>query len=325
MIRKGIEAKVASGGAVKSAIFGAAMTLKRWKVPVLAGVAEVILAKVKEAVGGRLRLALSGGSAMAIETQDFLSVALAPVLQGYGLTESCGMCAILPPEKMQYGVAGVPAPAVEIKLLDVPDAGYFSSNDPPQGEIALRGPAVIKGYYKRPDLNADESVFTKDGWFRTGDVGQWNADGTLSIVDRIKNLVKLQNGEYVALERLESVYKSCPLVQTLCVSADAHAAQPLAVICPFEVNLRRALGPAVDASVSFAEICEMRQAREVVLRECHAAARRAGLRNVELLEAVVLTADEWTPETGLVTAAQKIQRKKIASRYEAEIKAVLKQ
>lgn len=263
---------------------------------------------------------------MSTETQDFLSTALAPVLQGYGLTESCGMCAILPLEKFQYGPAGVPAPAVEIKLIDVEEAGYHANADTPQGEILLRGPAVIKGYYKRPDLNSDESVFTKDGWFRTGDVGQWNADGTLSIIDRIKNLIKLQSGEYIALERLESVYKSCPLVQTLCVSADAYASQPLAVVCPLEINLRRALAgnPSVSAQTSFAELCELPEARELVLKETHTVGKRAGLRTMELLEAVVLTADEWTPESGLVTAAQKIQRKKIATKYEAEIKAALK-
>lgn len=111
------------------------------------------------------------------------------------MTESCGVCAILPPELLQYGSVGLPVPSVEIKLLDVPDAGYLSSNNPPQGEVCIRGPSVTKGYYKRPDLNDDETIFTKGGWLRTGDVGQWNGDGTLSLIDRVKNLVKLQHGE----------------------------------------------------------------------------------------------------------------------------------
>lgn len=100
------------------------------------------------------------------------------------MTESCGMCAILPPEFMQYGSVGLPVPSVEIKLLDVPEAGYLSTNNPPQGEVLIRGPSVIKGYYKRDDLNNDPSIFAGDGWLRTGDVGQWNADGTLNIIDR---------------------------------------------------------------------------------------------------------------------------------------------
>lgn len=106
------------------------------------------------------------------------------MLSGYGMTESSAMCAILPPELMQYGSVGLPSPAVEIKLRDVPDAGYLSTNRLPQGEVCIRGPAVTKGYYRRPDLNEDESIFTRDGWFRTGDVGQWNADGTLTLIDR---------------------------------------------------------------------------------------------------------------------------------------------
>lgn len=137
------------------------------------------------------------------------------------MTESCGMCAILPPEIMRYSSVGLPVPSVEIKLLDVKDAGYLSTNNPPQGEVCIRGPSVTKGYYKRPDLNNDETIFTKDGWMRTGDVGQWNDDGTLSLVDRcvvfhcqfffrfssvyfdilrVKNLIKLQGGEVCVLK-----------------------------------------------------------------------------------------------------------------------------
>ena len=100
------------------------------------------------------------------------------------MTESCGMCSILPPELMRYHSVGLPVPSIDIKLRDVPEAGYFSTNNPPQGEVCIRGPSVVNGYYKRPDLNSDETIFTKDGWLRTGDVGQWNADGTLSIIDR---------------------------------------------------------------------------------------------------------------------------------------------
>lgn len=100
------------------------------------------------------------------------------------MTESCGMCTLLPPELQQTGSVGLPVPSIEIKFIDVPEAGYSSQNNPPTGEICIRGPSVTKGYFKRPDLNEDESVFTKDGWFRTGDVGQWNEDGTLSLIDR---------------------------------------------------------------------------------------------------------------------------------------------
>lgn len=111
------------------------------------------------------------------------------------MTESCGMCAVMPPEAFRYDSVGLPMPSVEIKLLDVEDAGYSSKHSPPTGEVCIRGPSVTKGYYKRDDLNNDPSIFTADGWLRTGDVGRWNEDGTLSLIDRIKNLVKLSGGE----------------------------------------------------------------------------------------------------------------------------------
>lgn len=326
-IRKGIIAKVNASGALKKNLFHGAFALKKAKVPILSHVADaVVFSGVRAATGGRLRLALSGGAALSKETQEFLSVALVTVLQGYGMTESCAMCAILPPELMQYGSVGLPVPSVEIKLLDVPEAGYKSSNNPPQGEVCIRGPAVTKGYYKRPDLNDDEKIFTKDGWLRTGDVGQWNADGTLSLIDRIKNLVKLQSGEYIALEQLESVYKSCNLVANLCVYASAEAKQPIAIIIPHELNLRHALEGAklngVDSTAPLADLCANKAVQQLILKETNAVGKKNGFKHMETLEAVILTADEWMPESGLVTAAQKVQRTKVAKHFEREIKDI---
>lgn len=325
-IRKGIVSKVNASGSLKKTIFNGAMAAKKADIPGLSQLADAaVLNTIKQATGGRLRLALSGGAALSKETQEFLSVALVTMLQGYGMTESCGMCAILPPELMQYRSVGLPVPSAEIKLLDVPEAGYKSTNNPPQGEVCIRGPSVTKGYYKRDDLNNDESIFTKDGWLRTGDVGQWNADGTISLIDRIKNLIKLQGGEYIALEQLESTYKSCYLVSNICVYADAEAKQPMGIIIPHEVNLRHALEDKsipVDASAQLSDLCTNKAVQDFVLKECNAIGKKNSFRPMEILEAVVLTADEWTPESGLVTAAQKVQRSKVAKKFEKEIKAV---
>ncbi|KAG6824524.1 hypothetical protein H0H92_006597 [Tricholoma furcatifolium] len=326
-IRKGILAKIHSGSSVKQTVFHGAFSAKKANIPVLAQIADsVVLSSVRAATGGRLRVALSGGAAISKETQEFLTVALVTVLQGYGMTESCGMCAILPPELMRFESVGVPVPSIEVKLRDVPEAGYLSTNNPPQGEVCIRGPSVTKGYFKRPDLNEDESVFTKDGWMRTGDVGQWNPDGTLSLIDRIKNLIKLQSGEYIALERLESTYKACNLVGNICVHASQDAKQPLAIIIPHEAHLRHAIQTntngtkGIDASANLGDLCEDERVKALVLKECNAIGKKNGFKPQELLQAVILTPDEWTPESGLVTAAQKIQRAKIAKTFEVGIK-----
>lgn len=185
MIRKGIVSKLNSAGKVKKAVFNGALAVKKAGIPGMAAVIDqTVLSAVKAATGGRLRIAMSGGAALSQETQEFLHLALVTMLQGYGMTESCGMCAVDPPEYFHYGSVGLIMPSVEIKLKDVPEAGYFSKNTPPEGEVLIRGNSVIKEYYKRPDLNNDENIFTKDGWLRTGDVGRFNEDGTLSLVDR---------------------------------------------------------------------------------------------------------------------------------------------
>ncbi|KAF9474969.1 long-chain-fatty-acid-CoA-ligase [Pholiota conissans] len=325
-IRKGILAKVHSGGTIKKNIFNGAMAAKKKNLPVFSQLADsVVLSGVRAATGGRLRIALSGGAAISRETQEFLTTALVTVLQGYGMTESCGMCAILPPELMRYGSVGLPVPSIEVKLRDIVEAGYLSTNDPQQGEVCIRGPSVVKGYYKRPDLNEDENIFTKDGWLRTGDVGQWNSDGTISLIDRVKNLIKLASGEYIALERLESIFKACNLVGNICVHASQDATQPMAIIIPHEAHLRQALeSKGLDATRTLAELCKDPAVQSLILKECNAVGKKNGFKPQELLQSVVLTPDEWTPESGLVTAAQKIQRAKIAKEFREQIKAVYK-
>jgi long-chain acyl-CoA synthetase len=110
------------------------------------------------------------------------------------------MCAIMTPDSFEYSSVGVPMACAEVKLVDVADAGYFANNKPSQGEIWLRGPSITKGYYNRD--KETEEAFTSDGWFKTGDIGEWQTSGTIKIIDRKKNLVKTLNGEYIALEKV---------------------------------------------------------------------------------------------------------------------------
>ncbi|TFK20131.1 acyl-CoA synthetase [Coprinopsis marcescibilis] len=328
-IRKGIVGKVEERGWLLQKIVDASLELKRWQVPVLGSLADsFILAKLRDATGGKVQWGITGGAAISKNTQEFLSLAVMPLMQAYGMTETCGMCALLPPEYQQYGVAGLPVPSVEIKFLDIPDMGYTSENDPPQGEICLRGPSLMKGYFKRPDLNEDPTVFTKDGWFRTGDIGQWNKDGTLSVIDRLKNLIKLQSGEYIALESLESVYKSCELITNLCIYASQDASQPIGIIVPHESNLRQAVRNSASAggkdlsaleSKSFQDLCHDVDVKKLVLKSCNDLGRKNKLKQAEMLKSVILSPEEWTPETGLVTAAQKVNRGAVSKRFRDEI------
>lgn len=104
-----------------------------------------------------------------------------------------------PMEWSDQALGDIPA-CIEIKLVDFPDAGYYAKNQPPQGEIWIRGGSVMDGYYENEEET--KNALTPDGWFQTGDIGEWSRNGHLKLIDRKKNLVKTLNGEYIALEKV---------------------------------------------------------------------------------------------------------------------------
>lgn len=310
IFRKGIQSKVDQGGVIKKTLFNVAMKAKNAaqekQLPGIIGLSDaLVFNRVKAATGGRLRTIFSGGGALSPVTQRFLSAALVQMIQGYGLTEGTAMACLLHPSWPTPGSVGGPVPGVEIKLVDRPDVGvgYYSTSDPPQGEVHLRGPAIFKGYF---NSEFDKDAFTKDGWLITGDIGQWNPDGTLTIIDRIKNHVKLAGGKHILLERLESVYKSCPLLANGCVVAHPSHLNPAMVAVAHPVYLPSfARKAGIDAGPGDLEmLCRNDVIVSLVLRELNNTAKKNGLKGSDLLEALVLTADEWTPESGMLTAAQ---------------------
>ncbi|KAL1916025.1 uncharacterized protein VTP21DRAFT_6029 [Calcarisporiella thermophila] len=322
-IRKGVLTQVHKGSQlVQMAFHGAywvkSRTMKTGVLSPVTGLMDaVVFSKLKQQTGGRLRLALSGGAPISRETQEFLTVALCPILQGYGMTESCGMCTIMSPETVAYSAVGAPVPCVEIKLVDVEEAGYKASGDPPRGEVWIRGASVCSGYYKNEELTRE--TITEDGWLKTGDIGEWKPNGYLSIIDRKKNLVKLSHGEYIALERLEAIYKSSVYVINLCVHADPELSRPVALVHPDERRIRDLAEAKGVQEKDFAKLCQ----HEAIIKEVHgsllAEGKKAKFRTPELLAAISLCSEEWTQENGMLTAAQKLRRKEIGQHYREEL------
>ncbi|KAG0344226.1 long-chain fatty acid-CoA ligase [Podila humilis] len=325
-IRKGVLAQVNQGSPLVQKIFHGALNAKSWcidrKLTALTGIFDtIVFNKVRQQTGGRLRYALSGGAPISEETQRFLTTALCPILQAYGMTESCGMCAILTPEAFNYNRVGSPVPCTEVKLVDVPEAGYFSTDSPlPRGEVCIRGPSITQGYFKNPEETGN--TLTEDNWLKTGDIGVWHDDGTLSIIDRKKNLVKLSHGEYIALEKLESVYKSTAYCNNICVYADAMQNKPIALIVASEPRVMELAKSKGISGKTFAELCHDKVIIKAVLDACLATAKRAGLKPAEFIQGVYLESEEWTAQDGLLTAAQKLKRKEINQAYAEQIKAV---
>ncbi|KAI9489899.1 hypothetical protein BDB00DRAFT_980427 [Zychaea mexicana] len=321
-IRKTVLAKIAERGPRIEKIFMGALTmkdyLKSYGLPT--GVLDkIVFKKVKEQLGGKLRYGLSGGAPLSVETQRFLSLSLAPIICGYGMTERCSMCAVMAPEQFALGEAGAPVPCTEVKLVDVPELNYFASNN--QGEILIRGPSVTSGYYKQEELTRE--ALTPDGWLMTGDIGQWNAAGTLSIIDRKKNLVKLSHGEYIALEKVESVYKSCPLIENLCVHADPLYPRPVALVVPLEHKLREFAAANGIENDDYSALCADTRLRKLVLGLLQEQAKNNNLKGAEVVQNVWICKDLWTSDMGLLTAAQKLKRKEITEAYSEKLKQMV--
>lgn len=303
-VKKGIMAKVGKMNIVTKNMFWGAMSAKSFMMSnagylPLAGlgtsiVDSVVFKKVAEATGGRLRICFSGGGPVAKDTQRFISMCIAPMISGYGLTETAAMGACTDPLAWTDEAVGEVAGAVEIKLVDFPDAGYYSTNKPPQGEVWIRGASVTSGYL---DLEKEtKESFTDDGWFKTGDIGQFDEAGQLKIIDRKKNLVKTLNGEYIALEKLESVYRSTTVVANICVYAAEDQNKPIAIVVPSEPALKQlAKENGVEGS-GLEDLCHKEKVNSAVLKEMQAQGKKAGLQGIEILDGVVLSDEEWTPQ-----------------------------
>lgn len=327
MVRKGIVTKIGQAPFVAQKMFWGALYMKgfmnSYHLPGKSILDAVVFKKIKQATGGRLKLTLNGGAPLAKETQHFLSMALCPCLSGYGLTETTATCTIMSPEQWTAGAVGAPLACLEIKLVDVPDAGYLHTNDPPQGEVWLRGDSITNGYFNRDKENKEAF---QDGWFLTGDIGQWDPNGLLTIIDRKKNLVKTRNGEYIAIEKLESQYRTCELAGNVCVYADPHQTKPICLVVVNESALKKfAQDKGIAGSHSDAEdMCKDKKIQSAVHNRLVEIGRAGGLKGIELVDAVVLIDTEFTPQNGLVTSAQKLNRKKIQETFKSQIEAAYK-
>lgn len=320
-VKKGIEGQVQGLNPLVRSAFWAGVAVKsflvRHRLPGPSLVDHVVFSRVSAMTGGRLRFIVNGASGISSPTLHFLSMTVAPMLNGYGLTETCGNGALGSPLQWTPGSDAIGAipPAVEIKLVDLPELNYSTAADPPQGEILVRGAPVFTAYFENPEETA--KAITPDGWFRTGDIGEFDARGHLAVIDRVKNLVKLQGGEYIALEKLEAIYRGSALVDQIAVHGDGGCSRPIALVVPKEKEVgKKAAALGVGEHAMFSDD----RVRTAVLRELQGLAKKEGLSPMETVAGVVLCEEQWTPDNGLVTATQKVNRKAIREKFGKEIK-----
>ncbi|KAL3423268.1 AMP-binding enzyme [Phlyctema vagabunda] len=297
-VKKGIVAQVNSGSAAVQKLFWGALQTKSMLLskglPGTGVLDAVVFKKVKMATGGRLRLTMNGGGPIAKDTQEFISLAIAPMINGYGMTETTAMGTLCDPMAWTSNAHGDIPSCIEIKFVDFPDAGYFATNDPPQGEVWIRGHSVLEEYYENPEESA--SAITPDGWFKTGDIGEWDKNGHLRIIDRKKNLVKTLNGEYIALEKLESVYRSATVVANICVYASASESKPIAIIVPAEPALKALAEEIGVEGHGLGDLVHNEKLQKAVLKQLQSVGSKANFAAMEIIDGVVLADEEWLPQ-----------------------------
>nr|XP_046171662.1 fatty acid CoA ligase Acsl3-like [Oncorhynchus gorbuscha] len=282
---------------------------------------NLVFKKVRSLLGGKTRVLLSGGAPLSAATQRFINVCFCcPVGQGYGLTETCGAGTISEMWDYSTGRVGGPLICSEIKLKDWVEGGYHITDMPaPRGEILIGGPNVTMGYYKNEAKNQDFFV-DENGqrWFSTGDIGEVHPDGCLKIIDRKKDLVKLQAGEYVSLGKVEAMLKNCPLIDNICAYANSDEMYVIGFVVPNQKHLLL-LAEQYLIRGSWEELCDNAAMEEVVLQVITEAALSAQLERFEIPRKIRLSPEPWTPETGLVTEAFKLKRQQLKSKYQDDI------
>uniref|UniRef100_A0A672S877 long-chain-fatty-acid--CoA ligase n=1 Tax=Sinocyclocheilus grahami TaxID=75366 RepID=A0A672S877_SINGR len=195
--------------------------------------------------------------------------------------------------------------------------GYTKHDNPhPRGEILIGGPNVTMGYSRSEGCNNEDFFADENGqrWFCTGDIGEMHPDGCLQIVDRKKDLVKLQAGEYVSLGKVESALKNCSLIDNICAYANSDQNYVISFIVPNQKNLT-ALANQKGIEGTWEEICNHPVMEREVLREIKEVATSIKLQRFEIPVMVHLSPEPWTPETGLVTDAFKLKRKELKNHY----------
>ena len=258
------------------------------KIPVVRG---IIRRKILAALGlDQCVFAAAGAAPMPPALMKWYIALGLPLAEGYGLTENCGASQITDPHQPRPGTVGKPYDGVQCRL------------DPASGEIQMTSPWVMLGYYKQPEQT--KATFTDDGWFKTGDKGEFDAEGNLRITGRVKDLFKTSKGKYVAPAPIEDRLVMHAALEA-CVVTGANLGQPLGMVM---------LNP--DAAEQAKDPAQRQQIEQSLIE--HLKAINATLDPHEQLECIVIAAEPWTVDNGFITPTFKVKRNRIEEVYSVQ-------
>ncbi|XP_078447599.1 long chain acyl-CoA synthetase 9, chloroplastic-like [Wolffia australiana] len=279
----------------------------------------LVFKKVRAILGGQIRFLLSGGAPLSGDTQRFINITLgAPIGQGYGLTETCAGGTFSEFDDSSVGRVGSPLPCSFIKLIDWPEGGYLTTDLPmPRGEIVIGGPNVTAGYFKNNEKTSEVYKVDERGmrWFYSGDIGQFHPDGCLEIIDRKKDIVKLQHGEYVSLGKVEAMLVASPYVDNIMVHANSFYSYCVSLVVPVHQALEEWAQKHGISYSDLSDLCQKEEAVQEVQASLREVAKKGRLEKFEIPSKIKLVPEPWTPESGLVTAALKLKREVIRKTF----------
>ena len=266
-------------------------------------VADLILfEKLRNAMGGRIRILVSGGAALSNEVSlAFLGAGL-PIVQGYGLTETSPVITAGQLHDIRVGTSGKPIHNVEVRIAA-------------DGEIETRGPHVMQGYWHRTEET--RAVISDDGWFKTGDIGSLDSEGFLTITDRKKELLKTSGGKYIAPQPIEQMIKGSRFVNQVVVIGNDRKFAAALIVPDWEQLEAYAKYKGIDGLNSRADFCH--SPRIIDLFERQIAARTQTLAQFERIKKIALLDHEFTAESGEMTPTLKVKRRVVDEKYRGVI------
>ncbi|CAG2113744.1 unnamed protein product, partial [Medioppia subpectinata] len=339
-IRRDIELNVSKRGQLFKSIFNYIIEYKvQWlrrgfRTPIID---RLICSGIRSQIGGRLEFMMVGGAPLNVDTHDFLRACLnIKLCQGYGSTELIASATSMDFDDLSTGGIGGPLFGVKIRLVDWDEGGYKVTDQPEsRGEAVVGGHNVALGYHGLDELTAEafETTLTatptaerRMRWFRTGDIVAVSADGLFRIIDRKKDFVKLQFGEYISLGKtiylVELELKNFRFVDNVCVYGDSYRSYLIAIVIPNQKamqSLAEQLLTGVESD-KLIDLCRNPKIIHHVQNELRQYCQQGGkLHKMEIPARVMLCPEEWTTGNGLVTPALKIRRKNIQNFYQARI------
>ncbi len=263
--------------------------------------AKLVYSKLKEKTGGRIRFFVSGGAALPRELGEFFEAVGITIIEGYGLTETSPVLTANRVDDYKFGTVGKPIPGVEIKIAE-------------DGEILAKGPNIMRGYYN--NSRATEEVIDKQGWFHTGDVGMFDAEGHLKITDRKKHLFVSSGGKNIAPQPIENLFLQSKFIDQFILIGDARMFCTALIVPEFEILKEH----AANAGISFsndADLVGVDEVRRLFNNEIEELQR--DLPHYERVRRFELLQQPLTVENGEITPTLKIKRKVVEQKYSALI------